>query len=561
MSNANLELISPALVASAVRHGIALECFGSAYGQIIQTVLNPRSSIYQAHPDAVLLAVDYRGLPLTASVGRADVSQSTIGVVAEHLRTIRDAIHDNSDAVCIFQTLAAPPETVFGSIERQIPGTIRFLVDATNKLIVESVAGDGDVVLDVASIAETVGLSEWHCPRQWNLAKLPFSETYLPMYADHVGRLIGALKGKSRRCLILDLDNTLWGGVIGDDGLDGIKITQGDPSGEAHLSLQRYILGLRDRGIVLAVSSKNEDDTARMPFRHHPEMVLRENHFAIFQANWNDKATNIVAIAEELSLGLDSMVLLDDNPAERELVRRMLPQVAVPELPDEPALYARTLAAAGYFECVSFSMEDARRADFYEDNARRVVLKQQAGDLESYLLSLDMEITFQPFDETGRKRITQLINKSNQFNLTTRRYSESEVARLECDPNCFNLQVRLSDIFGDNGMICVVICRQNVPEEWEIDSWLMSCRVLGRQVEPMVLRELIASARERGISRLVGRYVPTERNLIVADHYPKLGFSQIDQQPDGITIWSMDVNTAEVKPAPMRVKRLNLTTQ
>ena len=226
--------------------------------------------------------------------------------------------------------------------------------------------------------------------------------TYLPLYAEHVARIVAAMRGKSRRCLITDLDNTLWGGVVGDDGVEGIQLAQGDATGEAYLDVQRYLLALRQRGIVLAVSSKNNDEIARLPFRKHPEMLLREDHIAVFQANWNDKATNIKAIAEELSLGLDAMVLLDDNPVERGLVRELLPQVAVPELPDDPALYVRPLSAAGYFEAVAFSDEDQKRADFYQDNARRVALQNQFADLEDYLASLEMVIAFQPFDETGR---------------------------------------------------------------------------------------------------------------------------------------------------------------
>jgi FkbH-like protein len=369
-----------------------------------------------------------------------------------------------------------------------------------------------------------------------------------------VCRLLAAIRGKSRKCLVLDLDNTLWGGVIGDDGLEGIVLAQGDSTGEAFLDVQRAALELRDRGIVLAVSSKNEDAVARAPFVSHPEMLLREHHVAVFQANWNDKATNIAAIAQELSLGIDSLVFLDDNPVERGLVRQMLPAVAVPELPEDPALYARTLAAAGYFESVTFSAEDRKRADFYQDNSRRVALQSRVGDLDAYLESLDMEIVFRPFDATGRSRITQLINKSNQFNLTTRRYTEPEVAAWEADPEAFTLQVRLLDAFGDNGMISVVICRRGSAARWEIDTWLMSCRVLGRRVEQMVLRELLLHARERGIETLVGTYLPTAKNAMVKDHFEKLGFTLASRDASGGTTWELDTRT-EIAPAPMRVDR------
>jgi FkbH-like protein len=440
-----------------------------------------------------------------------------------------------------------------------LPGTLRNLLGRINAGLCENLAGTADLLVDVAGLAETVGLDAWHSPVQWNMAKLPFSNTYLPIYADYVCRIIAALRGKSRKCLVLDLDNTVWGGVIGDDGLEGVAVAQGDPTGEAHLAVQRLALDLRSRGVVLAVSSKNNDAVARLPFREHPEMLLREEHIAVFQANWNDKATNIKAIANELSLGLDSMVLLDDNPVERGLVRQILPQVAVPELPEDPALYARTLAAAGYFEAIAFSDEDRKRAGFYQDNARRVSLQQQAGDVEAYLASLNMEITFGPFDSTGRARIAQLINKSNQFNLTTRRYSEAEIAQLEADPCCFTLQVRLADTFGDNGMISVVICRPSTPDAWVIDTWLMSCRVLGRRVEHMVLRELIEHTRARGISRLVGTYIPTAKNQLVEHHYRNLGFAETRADENGTTHWALDVQSANVQSAPMTVHRFGFT--
>jgi FkbH-like protein len=314
---------------------------------------------------------------------------------------------------------------------------------------------------------------------------------------------------------------------------------------------------LRSRGIVLAVCSKNSEEIARAVFRNHREMLLRENHFAVFNANWTDKATNVKAISEELGLGLDAMVFMDDNPVERNLVRQMLPGVAVPELPEDPALYARTLLAAGYFEATSFSAEDRKRADYYQDNSKRAALRDQAGDIEGYLASLQMQISFAPFDVSGRARITQLINKSNQFNLTTRRYTEADIAKIDADPAVFTLQIRLTDLFGDNGMISVVICRVKTVTEWEIDTWLMSCRVLGRNVEQMVLREILQHARARGIERLYGVYRPTEKNGIVRQHYEKLGFAEISVDKSGMSIWMLDTD-AKIEAAPMVVHRSEL---
>lgn len=553
VGNGTLDLVAPALIASAARHGVLLEVITADYGQVIQEALNPQGRINAAKPDAVLLALDYRGVPLQAELSAAAAS---VKEATGFINALKENFKANAGAVCIVQTLAAPAEGLFGSFDRRTDAAHKAAVDAFNRAIAQGAEGSADVLLDIAGLAETVGLANWHSPSEWNLAKLPFASTCLPLYADHVGRLIGAMRGKARKVLVLDLDNTCWGGVIGDDGMDGIRLAEGDAVGEAFRDVQRTALALRARGVVLAVSSKNTDEIARRVFKEHPEMLLRENHIAVFQANWNDKATNIKSIAEELSLGLDSFVFLDDNPAERGLVREFLPQVAVPELPEDPALYARTLMAGGYFEAIGFSDEDRKRASYYEDNAKRATLQSSVGSLDDYLASLDMEIAFAPFDAKGRERIAQLINKSNQFNLTTRRYTEAEVAAFEADPALLTLQVRLADKFGDNGMISVIIGRPSADGALEIDTWLMSCRVLGRRVEQMVLRELLAQARARGATRLTGRYIPTPRNGMVKDHYEKLGFTKAGAEGEE-TLWSLDV-AYEVAAPPMRVVRIGL---
>lgn len=554
VGNGTLEYLVPLLVASAARHGVALECLSADFGQTAQEAFDPDSLINRWHPDAVLLALDYRGLPFRFDLRDESAAMRSVDAAIGFLKTLRGAFSAHGNAPSIVQTLPPPSEALFGSFDRCVRGTPRALTDAFSIALVESIRGSQDVLFDVAALAETVGLANWYSPKQWNLGKLAFDTKYLPLYADHVGRLLGALRGKSRRCLILDLDNTVWGGIIGDDGIEGIVLGQGDATGEAYLEVQRAALALRDRGVVLAVSSKNDDATARLPFRGHAEMLLQENHIAVFQANWDDKATNIAAIASALSLGTDAMVFLDDNPVERGFIRQSLPDVAVPELPSDPALYARTLAAAGYFESIAFSTEDASRGDSYQANARRVELQEQIGDLDAYLASLGMQIDFRPFDAPGRARIAQLINKSNQFNLTTRRYSEAEIAGLEADPDCFTLQVRLFDTFGDNGMISVVVCRSVSPSDWEIDTWLMSCRVLGRRVEQMVLREILDHARTRSVRRLIGIYRPTERNGMVRNHYEKLGFSLVNTSETYEMKWEISTDV-EVAAAPMTVVR------
>jgi FkbH-like protein len=383
------------------------------------------------------------------------------------------------------------------------------------------------------------------------MAKMAISPEATPYYAHRLAVLIAAARGRAKRVLVLDLDNTLWGGVVGDDGLDGIQIGQGSAVGEAFLEVQQFALSLKSRGIVLAVCSKNEEKIAKEPFERHSGMAIRLQDIAVFRANWEDKASNIRHIAKLLNLGLESLVFLDDNPAEREIVRRTIPEVSVPELGGDPAEYSLAVAAAGYFESVSFSAEDRVRAKMYAENATRAESMDLIADMGSYLASLEMRLKLGPFDSPGRARIVQLINKSNQFNLTTRRYTAPEVEAMERDPQAFTLQASLRDRFGDNGMISVVICRQANSHDWEIDTWLMSCRVLNRRVEEAILSHILQNARAAGISRLVGVYRPTPRNEMVANHYDRLGFERGPANDDGSESWLLDTDGALSSREPL----------
>ena len=282
-------------------------------------------------------------------------------------------------------------------------------------------------------------------------------------------------------------------------------------------------------------------------------MALKEAHIAVFMANWQDKASNLEAIAKALDIGVDALVLLDDNPAERAQVRGVLPMVGVPELPRDPALYPRALLAGGYFEAAAFTGDDRMRAEQYQSNAKRAQLQGSVRDLDAYLRSLEMVVHFAPFDAVGRPRITQLINKTNQFNLTTRRYTEAEVTAMEADSSCFTLQVRLRDTFGDNGMISEVVCRTIDPTTWDIDVWLMSCRVLGRGVEKVTLNEVVKHARAAGVATLRGCYIPTAKNKLVAAHYPNLGFSLVDEVEE-TTRWELALDSYAPHAAPIVIE-------
>ena len=360
LGGSTFDLILDELPAAAARHGVALRLTTAPYDQVMQQALDPASAINTAALDAVLIGVDHRWLSLDRpSLGAPDEPvQAALG----RLASVVEALAAHGKTPAILQTVPPPPESLFGSYDRKAPGSVRAMIEAANRGIVALCRSSGAYLLDIAALAERIGLDAWFDPAQWAAYKLPFAPQFTPAYADLVGRLLGAIRGKARKCLVLDLDNTCWGGVIGDDGLDGIVIGQGSAEGEAFSAVQQAAVDLHSRGVILAVSSKNDDAVARRPFREHPEMLLKESHMAVFQANWQDKASNLEAIAKSLNIGLDALVLLDDNPAERAQMRAALPMAAVPELPSDPAWYPWTLAAAGYFEAVGFSEEDRLRA-------------------------------------------------------------------------------------------------------------------------------------------------------------------------------------------------------
>jgi FkbH-like protein len=554
LSGNTFDLILDCVPAAGLRHGVAFELVRTAYGSVFQTALDPRSVLYGAGLDAVLVAVDHRFLGLDATA-IDEAEWASVDDAVRRMEALIVALAGHGGPPAILQTLAAPPAALFGSFDAVLPGTLRSRIARFNGELVALARRHGAYVLDIEGLAAQIGADRWFNPLQWAAYKLPFDASFGPIYAEWLGRLVAAIRGKSAKCLVLDLDNTLWGGVIGDDGPDGIVIGQGSPRGEAHLAVQRAALDLRSRGILLAVASKNEPTLAVAPFRDHPDMLLREEHISVFQANWIDKASNLEAIAKALNIGVDALVLLDDNPAERAQIRQSLPSVRVPELPEEPGWFAWILQAAGYFEAVTYAREDAERARMLAQDAPRAAILAQSRDLEDYLQSLDMVASFAPFDAPSRQRVTQLINKTNQFNLQTKRYTESQVAAFEADPLVETIQVRLADRFGDLGMIAVAILDRPAddPRTWTFDTWLMSCRVFGREVETATLAVIARAAAARGVSRLIGRYRPTAKNAVVADLFERLGFACLERTDDGGSAWTLELESYREPMLPLRI--------
>jgi FkbH-like protein len=559
LGSSTVEHLFPGLRVGSLRHGLWLDLHSVDYGQYLQSILDPASSLHRFKPDVVLFVFEFSHFfgGEASAIDRA-AAEAAIERTIGRLRDLWRKAQDSFGCAILQQTVLPVALPFIGNNEHRVPNAPLRLIRTLNERFR---AETEEIGIDLLAIDERVssdGLGAWHDPVLWHRAKQEITPLAAPLYGELVARILAARQGRSAKCLVLDLDNTLWSGVIGDDGLDGIKLGQGSAIGEAHLAVQRYALDLSRRGIILAVCSKNDEAAALLPFENHPEMLLRRSDIACFVANWNDKATNVRGIAKALNIGLDAMVFLDDNPFERDLVRKELPMVSVPELPDEPALYPLRLAEAGYFEAISITADDTKRTEQYQANVARESLRSGTTDLDSYLRSLEMELQWAPFDRLSLQRIVQLINKTNQFNLTTRRYTEPEVASLLDDTEALTLQLRLVDRLGDNGIIGIVIGRKTSAEEIDLDTWLMSCRVLGRGVEKATLNIVTDEARRLGAKRLRGTYIPTSKNQMVHDHYLNLGFQESTFSQAGVRLWTLELDGFNPRSLWMAIRKTGL---
>jgi FkbH-like protein len=524
LASSTAEHLLPAIRVAAARHGIWLQTYLPDYGQFRQEIIDLSSGLHAFRPTAVLFALDAFHLLQGSDPAMNHASAGAfIDALLADLAGLWNAVRAAFQPQILHNTVLPVFTPLLGLNEQRLPGSAAALAARLDFALGEAADAAGVDLVAVDRWAAREGLAAWHDPVLWHRAKQEISPLATPVYGDLVARLLAAGQGRSGKCLVLDLDNTLWGGVIGDDGPEGIVIGQGSAAGEAFAAFQSYAAALSKRGVLLAACSKNDEANALAAFEQNPDMVLKRSDFSAFVANWDDKASNLREIARQLNIGIEALVFVDDNPFERNLVRRELPAVAVPEMPEDPALFAATISDGGYFEAVSLTEEDRARSNQYRANRARAEVAAEATDMAAYLQSLDMQLIWKPIDRAGVKRVTQLINKTNQFNLTTRRYSEEEVAGLIEHPEAIGLQLRLLDRFGDNGVIAVVIGFVR-HEELTIDTWLMSCRVLGRDVERATLAIVAEEARRRGAHTIIGRYRPTSKNSMVADLFPRLGF-------------------------------------
>jgi len=471
-------------------------------------------------------------------------------------RSIWRSLSENIECQIIQNNFELPANAVLGNLDSvNAGGRTRFINELNRQIASEAAANPRMVMQDLGTIAARIGMSQWFDPERWFSYKIANTVEGTFAVATSLTALVGAIYGRSRKVLVLDLDNTLWGGVIGDDGVDRILIGRETPVAEAYTAFQEYCLRLRDRGILLAVCSKNDETVAQSGFAH-PDSVLKLEHFSAFKANWEPKHENILAIAQELNLGADSFVFVDDNPAERAIVGAQVPGIAVPDIGSEVAKYPAILDAGRYFELVSLGKEDMTRAQFYAENSQRAKLEQKFANYGEYLDSLEMTAEIDFFNATYMERTAQLTNKTNQFNLTTRRYTLAEIEAAAADGNHIGIYGKLTDRFGDNGLISIVLGRLD-GTDLHLDLWLMSCRVLKRDMEVAMLDSLVDRAQQKGVKRLVGYFLPTAKNGMVADHYEKLGFSPSQNDDVVGTVWLLDITT--YKPRSRHIKILERT--
>lgn len=511
--------------------GTPVELWQGDFDNYMAEIMDAGSGLYAFAPQVVLLQpaesrCRYRGQLTDA---RAD-QQAEAVKCAESILDLARKIHERTGAEVLLTNFMPPAGCDLGVFRSRTLGsdwTFRKMVNLELGLQAPAFVR----ICDLEFLASRIGLLQSRDLRGWYESKQPGSPALLVQIAREAAHLIAALKRAPKKVLVLDLDNTLWGGVVADDGLEGIELGDTSPRGEAFKAFQKYLVSLKQRGVLLAVCSKNDHAKAVEPFEKHPEMLLRLPDIVNFKANWEPKSENIRRMAPELNLGLDSFVFVDDNPAEIEIVRQFVPEVTAILLSPDPSEYVPQMQETRLFEPGNITAEDAERTNQYRAEAERKALEAAVTDMDSYLASLAMEGAFSAFDQMDVPRLSQLINKSNQFNLTTRRRSEAEVLAVMNDPQYTGFSLRLKDRFGDHGLISIVI-GERVGDVMKIDTWLMSCRVLKRQVEEEVLNELVRLARARHCTRLQGVYLPTAKNEMVFDFYGRMGFALTAASPE-----------------------------
>jgi FkbH-like protein len=532
----------------------------SEYGRYYEDAVHDPQALIDFKPDLVYIHTsvqNVRGVPPFSCT--PNELPGYVEAELSRFREIWDSLDANVGCQVIQNNFEMPPNALLGNMDATAAGGHSHFITHLNLAFAAEAANRSRLMIqDVQGVSARLGLKNWFDWDRFFSYKVLLTPDANLELTRSLASMIRAIYGKSRKVLVLDLDNTVWGGVIGDDGVDKILIGRETPQAEAYTAFQEYCLALRNRGILLAVCSKNNEEVAKAGFEH-PDSILKLEDISCFKANWSPKHENILEIARELNLGVDSFVFVDDNPAERAIVQAQVPGIAVPDVGNEVTRYAAIIQAGRYFEPASLSNEDLERAALYASNSQRTAQVSKFANYGEYLDSLEMTAEIEPFKPVYLERIAQLTNKTNQFNLTTRRYTLAEMEAMAADPSALHLYGKLSDRFGDNGLISIVAGHLS-GTALHLDLWLMSCRVLKRDMEKAMLDTVVQRASALGASTLYGFYLPTKKNAMVAEHYALLGFQPssaaatlLDPTIAGATAWELDVTTYSPKNIHIKV--------
>lgn len=519
---------------------IQLDIYEAPIGSIDLEIMNPDSDLYQSRPDTVLIYSTEQALRNKFYHNKKNFFSQEKELIEQRLEKLRE----NFSGLLIVSNYSLPMERVAGNFDLNYQESFRFQLQSLNSALSQLVFKNHGQLLDIERLSAVKGLENWYDEKLWVHSKTPCQLMQLPFIAREVKQICHVSQGKMIKCVISDLDGTMWGGIIGDDGPEGIGVGEVD-EGEAFDHYQHYLKQLKERGILLAVCSKNDEEIALSAFRENEEMVLKEDDFAVFIANWENKADNIKTIQEVLNIGFDSMVFIDDNPFERNLVRNYLPEVIVPELPEDPALYVQYLSEQGLFETQSISGEDQTRTELYRVESKRRKQEQDFRSIDDFLISLEMQGEKERFNTANLPRITQLIQRSNQFNLTTIRHSLETCEQFAGKQDVLPFYFKLRDKFGDYGLISLVI---GIPEDdvLILDTWLMSCRVLKRGVEDWAMNTIIEEASKKGLRTIRGVYRPSKKNLMVKDFYSRYDFKLV-KESERESFWELSIKNYKTK--------------
>ena len=526
LGDSSTQFLNTAIKGLGYDYNLNLETWEADYDQIPLQVFDSSSDLYNFKPDLIIIFKSSHKLLQKYNTNNLE-SQSSFAInqIAE-IENIYSTISENIDSKIIFYNYTEINDNVFGSFSNKVESSFLFQQRKLNYLLMEfSVTASNLYICDLSSLQNQIGKGDFFHTSSYINNSMVLSVDILPLVAKYTLDIIKALDGVFNKCIILDLDNTTWGGIIGDDGIEKIQI--GDLGiGKAFSEFQLWVKKLKNRGIIIAVCSKNTESVAIEPFKKHPDMVLKMEDISVFVANWENKADNIRHIQNVLNIGFDSMVFIDDNPFERNIVRENLPDVCVPELPEDPADYLEYLYNLNLFETISYSNEDAERTKKYQIESKRVSTQKKYTNENDFLKSLEMVSDIEAFNNFNIPRVAQLSQRSNQFNLRTIRYAENDINKMINSENYFTFTFNLKDKFGDHGLICVIILNKQINSTLFIDTWFMSCRVLKRGMERFVLNHLVSYAKNNNFKFLEGEYIETPKNKLVKDHYSGLGFEK-----------------------------------